>query len=45
MHFEFDEKQHGGTKQWSPCLNLKSRQRETPNWGVTFKLQTEVRGL
>ena len=25
------EKQHGGTKQWTPCLNLKSRQRETAN--------------
>ena len=25
------EKQRGGTKQWTPCLNLKSRQRETAN--------------
>ena len=23
------EKQHDGTKQWTTCLNLKSRQRET----------------
>ena len=26
------EKQHGGTKEWTPCWNLKSRQRETANW-------------
>ena len=31
------EKQRGGTKQWTPCLNLKSRQRETAN----LLLQTE----
>ena len=30
------EKQHGGTKQWTPCLK-KSRQRETAN----LQLQTE----